>query len=106
MLTENASIPELDEDGFLNNPTEWDSLVALQLARMHGLDRLDIQQWAIIFALRQYYFNHTDFPSQHRICHIKHLQHHCVDKAFENHGIEAWRIAGLPNPGEEIKAYL
>ena len=97
---------DLDEDGFLNDPRSWDSMTALKLARLHGLDKLDIQQWAIIFALRQYYFSHQDIPSQHRICHVRHLQSHCVDKLFENHGIEAWRIAGLPNPGEEIKAYL
>jgi TusE/DsrC/DsvC family sulfur relay protein len=101
-----AQILEFDEDGFLKDPLRWDSKTALELARLHGLDSLNIQQWAIIFTLRQYYFSHQEYPSQHRICHIKNLHSHCVDSLFENHGIEAWRIAGLPNPGEEIKAYL
>lgn len=106
MVPASTHRPDLDEDGFLNDPHHWDSMIALELARLRGLDKLDIQQWAIIFALRQYYFNHKEYPSQHRICHIKNMRSRCVDKVFQNHGIEAWRIAGLPNPGEEVKAYL
>jgi hypothetical protein len=34
------------------------------------------------------------------------MNNNCIDMVFDQHGIEAWRIAGLPDPGEEIKAYI
>lgn len=101
MASARTNVPAMDEEGFLNDPNDWDSMMAIKLARMHGLDRLDIQQWAIIFALRKYYFSQSGLISRYGLHDIRYIKNHSVDKLFDNDGIEAWRIAGLPNPREE-----
>jgi tRNA 2-thiouridine synthesizing protein E len=40
------------------------------------------------------------------VCGVTHLEKHCVTDLFGNGSKEAWRVAGLPNPGEEAKAYM
>jgi tRNA 2-thiouridine synthesizing protein E len=44
-------------------------------------------------------------PYMSRICRIMHLGKHGVQRLFGSCR-EAWRIAGLPNPGEEAKTYM
>jgi len=97
---------ECDEGGFLVDPSKWNLSVAYQLAGMHGINNLDARQWALIHTLRQYYFSCNHLPPLRRICHIHDMQNNCMSTLFDNHGIEAWRIAGLPDPGEEAKSYM
>ena len=103
----NLEIPlNCDEDGFLKDPDSWNITVARQLAQMEGIDELDSRQWEFIVSLRQYYFTFHKLPQIRRVCHMHQLDNNCASKLFNNHGIDAWRIAGLPNPGEEVKAYM
>lgn len=97
---------ECDEGGFLIDPGKWNLAVANQLASMHGIYYLDAKQWALINTLRQYYFSCNHLPPLRRICHIHEMDNNCINTLFDNHGIEAWRIAGLPDPGEEAKSYM
>jgi len=39
------------------------------------------------------------------VCHLTGQSADCMQHLFPNPR-EAWRVAGLPNPGEEAKAYL
>jgi len=94
-----------DEEDYLSNYKLWDSAVAIQLARLHNI-ALDEPRWAIIYALRNHYLLHGTIPLQRHICKINKMNNNCIDKTFDQHGIEAWRIAGLPDPGEEVKVYL
>jgi len=96
----------VDEEGFLYNPNLWDRNVAVHIAESLGFGELDADQWNLIFGLRKYYFSHSTTPPLRRICHINKLQNNCVATLFYNQGIELWKIAGLPNPGEEAKAYM
>jgi len=100
------SLLDCDEEGFLRDSTTWNHSVARQLASMHGIDQLDERQWALITTLRQYYLSCNHLLQMRRICHIHEMENNCVSLMFDNHGIEAWRIAGLPNPGEEAKSYM
>ena len=97
---------DCDEEGFLNDSGYWNKSVANQLALMEGIDHLDSQQWKFITTLRQYYFTFHKLPQFRRVCHMHQLGNNCASKLFHNHGIEAWRIAGLPDPGEEAKSYM
>lgn len=107
MLTLNEKmLPTCDEEGFLVDSGLWDKSVAGKLALMQGIEHLDSQQWNFITTLRQYYFTFHKLPPFRRVCHINHLGNNCANVLFSNHGIEAWRIAGLPDPGEEAKSYM
>ena len=62
--------------------------------------------WEIIQALRDHYHRFgAALPAFSHICHEHHLGKHCVDRLFHGER-EAWRIAGMPDPGEEAKAYM
>jgi len=46
---------EVDEDGFMANPEEWNERVALALASTEGLTELTPDHWKVINYLRDYY---------------------------------------------------
>lgn len=98
---------EMDADGFLQNPAEWNELLAHWLAKQEGLDELNEARWQVIYALRNYYQVHQHVPNFKELCESAHQKDpYCMERLFDNNGSKAWRIAGLPNPGEEINAYL
>ena len=97
---------EFDEDGFLKDSSHWNEDVARTIARHDGLAVLTDDHWAIIRTLRDHYFRCGTIPWMRHICHENHLGDHCVDDLFAHSSREAWRVAGLPNPGEEAKAYM
>lgn len=95
-----------DADGFLLHPEDWNELVANQLAESDGLAPLTDDHWTIIQSLRRHFFEVGGVPSLRHVCVENHLDPHCITTLFHDHGREAWRLAGLPNPGEEAKTYL
>jgi tRNA 2-thiouridine synthesizing protein E len=97
---------EYDDEGFLVDPVSWNEAIAEQLARQYDIFELNEQQWSIILELRYYYFVHGAVPPLSRICRFNDMDHYCIDTFFRNRGIAAWRIAGLPYPGEEAIAYM
>lgn len=105
-----SAIPQasasFDEDGFLLNPEDWNRDIGSAIAMEDGFPQLSDAQWAIIDSLRQYYFRHHAVPAFAHICHTHHMGNHCVEELFDNSPRKAWRIAGLPNPGEEAKTYM
>lgn len=96
----------LDLDGFFCDPEMWNEDLARAIARNDGVPELTPDHWAIIYALRKHYhrFGATP-PAFSHLCKVNHLGKHCVENLFRNER-EAWRIAGLPDPGEEVKAYM
>lgn len=97
----------MDEEGFLTNPQQWNEALARWLASEEGLNELNQARWQVIYALRDYYLLHHRVPDFHTLCKAAHQRDDfCMERLFNNDGSKAWRIAGLPNPGEEFKAYL
>jgi tRNA 2-thiouridine synthesizing protein E len=97
--------PELDDDGFLKDPALWDEDFARSLARIDGLGDLGPAHFSILRYLREHYLAHGALPPMKHVCRATHLPFHAVGDLF--HGArEAWRLAGLPNPGEEAKSYM
>src|SRR5512138_93718 len=95
---------EYDQDGFLLNPAIWDEELALDIASEEGIEDLSADHWAVIHFLRDHYVN-GGLPAVSHVCHINRLDDLCLPDMF--HSVKsAWRIAGLPNPGEEAKAYM
>jgi dissimilatory sulfite reductase related protein len=97
---------ETDADGFLLHPEDWNELVAAQLAENDGIAPLTDAHWSVIQTLRRHWLEVGGIPPLHHVCVENHLDPHCITALFKDHGREAWRLAGLPNPGEEAKAYL
>lgn len=97
---------ETDSDGFLLHPQDWTEQIANQLAEYDGIGPLTQAHWQIIQSLRRHYFKAGALPPLRHVCRENHLDPQCVPSLFKDTGREAWRIAGLPNPGEEAITYF
>lgn len=94
-----------DDDGFLADSAVWTREIARQIASADGIGRLTPDHWAIIFDLRERYLKTGSLPVMSHICRTHHLKRGAVNDLFGGCR-RAWRIAGLPNPGEEAKTYM
>ena len=98
-------LPKTDEDGLLLDPERWNAEVAYGIARQLGIDILNQEHWLVIDDLRSYFKEFGVAPAMNHICH-----RHGKDKLWIHNlfgtCLNAWRVAGLPNPGEEAKSYL
>jgi len=96
---------EFDPDGFIMDPYDWDEDLAVQLAINDGLDELTDHHWQVIGYLREHYLAHQSLPPLSYVEWLFGLERDQVRHMF--HGMrEVWRVAGLPNPGEEAMAYM
>lgn len=97
--------PKLDENGLLVNPDDWNENLALIMAREIGIDQLTADHWKVIHALRKHYDKFGVAPAMHNICRSNGQKSDWVHNLFKT-CLDAWRVAGLPDPGEEAKSYL
>jgi len=104
-VVKNKSGLQFDEDGFLIDPLSWTPELAIGIADTDGLMTLTPEHWKIIDYLREHYLKSGTLPVMNHICRVNHLERHCVHILFHTPR-EAWRVAGLPNPGEEAKARM
>jgi len=100
-----ASNLQFDENGLLVHPEHWSRSVALQIAAQYQITDLTQEHWKIIDALRKHYARFGVAPAMHNICHANHKSRDWIHSLFGN-CLNAWRVAGLPDPGEEAKSYL
>lgn len=94
-----------DLDGFLTNPEVWTPELAVWIARQDGVGELTPKHWEVINHVRKQFHQHGSLPVMRLVCRAAGLDRHKAHKLFS--GCKAlWRVAGLPNPGEEAKAYM
>jgi tRNA 2-thiouridine synthesizing protein E len=94
-----------DEDGLLVDFSAWSEDLAEALAAEAGIGPLTETQWKIIRAFRENYAKAGAAPAMRRVCQDAGVERQAVNDLF-GYCLIAWRIAGLPNPGEEAKSYL
>lgn len=94
-----------DKDDFFIHPEQWDIALAQRIASSEGLGQLDDIQQALLLTLRDEFEKSGSVTALSHICHLNGLEPDCLHQLFRSPR-QAWRIAGLPNPGEEAKAYL
>lgn len=94
-----------DRDGFLLDPAAWDERLAEHIARDDGLGTLNELQMDLLRTLRHEFSKHGTVTALTHICHLAGQKNDCMQHQFPD-ARAAWRMAGLPNPGEEAKAYL
>jgi len=100
-----APILSFDEDGFLTDPQQWNREMAQLIARLDGMGVLDEAHWRVIDFVRDRYLRLGAIPPMRRICRSSQLDRGQV-KALFGGCLQVWRVAGLPNPGEEAKSYM
>lgn len=91
----------LDSAGYLSNFEEWNEDVARALAVREGIGELTRDRIDILLFMRSYYRDHKFFPIIRAVCKNVHQPKQCVTEQFMD-PVKAWKIAGLPNPGDEV----
>ena len=94
-----------DKDGFFINPEQWDIALAQRIANSEGMGEIDDLQQGLLLTLREEFHKTGAVTALSHICHLNGLEPDCLHQLFHSPR-QAWRIAGLPNPGEEAKTYL
>lgn len=97
------ALPELDEEGYLTDPADWNETVALALAESEGI-RLDEEYWDVLRFMREFYEEHQVAPDARFV--IKHLAERwggeARKKLFElfpyGYVKQACKIAGMRRP--------
>ena len=95
----------LDEDGLLRDFASWNEALAEALARDEGLSALTETHWKVIRAMRANFARSGSAPTMHRVCRDAGVERREVNELF-GYCLVAWRVSGLPNPGEEARSYL
>lgn len=94
-----------DECGFLIDSALWTEALAERLAREAGLGELTEAHWRVIHYLRAKFHALGGIPTMRRVCRDTGLSREEVHQLFGS-CFRVWRVAGLPDPGEEAKAYM
>ena len=90
---------------FLPPGAAWNRELAQALAAAEGLGPLDERHWPLIGFLRGHYRRLGAMPPMRRVCRATGLSREQVKQLFGG-CLSLWRVAGLPDPGEEARAYL
>lgn len=94
-----------DPDGFLIDPSIWNEKLANRIAQTDGIGPLSNTQLGLLQTLRDAFSRHNSVTALSHVCHLIGQDADCMQHLFPTPR-EAWRLAGLPNPGEEAKTYL
>lgn len=94
-----------DSNGFLIDPSVWNITLADRIAQNDGLGELNDLQIGLLHTLRNEFAKHGSVTALSHVCHLTGQSADCMQHLFPNPRI-AWRVAGLPDPGEEARTYL
>lgn len=94
-----------DADGFLMDSNGWDRALAREIARQLGINGLTEAHWSVVCYLRVHWLTKGELPWETHICRDLGLDRSCLCRLFGG-PLRAWKVAGLPNPGEEARSYL
>lgn len=97
--------PQFDEYGFLISPELWSENVAAFIAELDGIAPLNTEHLQAIYYLRDRYLRIGAIPPLRNLCRGTGLSRDRV-KALFGGCRSLWRIAGLPDPGEEVRSYI
>jgi TusE/DsrC/DsvC family sulfur relay protein len=95
----------IDDDGYLADFDSWDDKIACALAEHEGIQELTQDKLDVLKFIRQYYKRWGSLPVFGAVCLNVNQPKECVDREFMD-PVQAWKIAGIPNPGKEVETYL
>lgn len=87
----------VDDKGYLVNFNDWSEATAAALAEREGVRRLSKEQVELLRFIREYYLRHNFFPIVSALCRSAHQGRSCMREGFMT-PLQAWKIAGLPQP--------
>jgi TusE/DsrC/DsvC family sulfur relay protein len=99
MMELGGKMLEVDEDGFIADPAQWDEGVAASLAQTEGVDDLTETHWKLVHYLREYYLKYNIAPMIRKLCKDTGLPLKQIYELFPSGPAKgACKVAGLPKP--------
>jgi dissimilatory sulfite reductase related protein len=90
---------DVDEDGFMENPEQWNETVALALASTEDIPELTPDHWHIINYLRDYFQKYGIAPMIRKLCKETGFQLKQIYDLFPSGPAKgACKVAGLAKP--------
>lgn len=90
---------EVDEDGFITDPSLWNEELAKFLAKTEEIDELTEDHWKVINYLNNYYKEFGIAPMVRKLCKDTGFKLNYIYELFPSGPAKgACKIAGLPKP--------
>lgn len=90
---------QVDEDGFIVDPSLWSEEFAAAVAASEGVDDLTGDHWKVVNFLRDYYIEYGAAPMIRRLCESTGFKLKKIYELFPSGPAKgACKIAGLPKP--------
>lgn len=90
---------KVDEDGFMEEPEQWNEKVALALASTEGVDNLTENHWKVVNYLRDYYQKYGIAPMIRKLCKETGFSLKEIYDMFPSGPAKgACKVAGLAKP--------
>ena len=90
---------EIDEDGFIQDPNEWDEEVAKSLALTEAVADMTDEHWHLVRYVRNYYLEYNMAPMIRKLCKETGFKLKKVYELFPSGPAKgACKVAGLPKP--------
>jgi len=96
---------QMDQEGYLINPDEWNEFVASAIAKKVFKKEITPDMLEILYFIREYYKMKKSFPSLTFVAKSLKKSYRDVLFLFGSHA-NAWKMAGLPKPKEELSYLL
>ncbi len=90
---------EVDEDGFIQNPDQWNEEVAKALATTEGVTEMTESHWKVVNYLRKYFLEFGVAPMIRKLCKESGFTLKEIYELFPSGPAKgACKVAGLPKP--------
>jgi tRNA 2-thiouridine synthesizing protein E len=90
---------ELDGDGHMSTPSDWNEELARAIAREEGIDHLTERHWAVIHFMRREFEEKGEVPTIRRLTKESGVESKELYALFPNGPAKkAAKVAGLPKP--------
>ena len=91
---------ELNEEGFLLHPEEWNEAVAMALAKdQEGLEALSEDHWKVVRFIRNHFLETNLAPMVRSMCKTTGIPLRQIYELFPSGPAKgACKVAGLPKP--------
>lgn len=90
---------ELNEDGFLARPEDWNADVAVAFGLQENMPELTVDHWKVIHYLRNYYQRFHTAPMIRKLCKETGFALEKIEALFPSGPAKgACKLAGLPKP--------
>ncbi len=90
---------EVDEDGFIQDPDQWNEEVAKALATTEGVTEMTESHWKVVNYLRKYFLEFGVAPMIRKLCKESGFTLKEIYELFPSGPAKgACKVAGLPKP--------